>query len=168
MAPLQLRPGPARDAGEAALPGGARLPLRPGEPDGARRRARQCPGLDDLCIVREWNEPLGLPAPDQREQPIFLAAFERRYGQTLKTLRGDVPGTDYAVGATGTASEIAVNRDAHDLLLAAEKWATVASLQGGYDYPSRRSTRPTAMRSTMTSTAGAWPTQGRPGPGRLL
>ena len=46
-----------------------------------------------------------------------------------------MPGTDYAVAATCTPRETALNRGTHDQLLAAEKWATLASLLGAYDYP---------------------------------
>jgi len=86
-------------------------------------------------IAHEWNSRWAYPRLINANNQDFLPEFERRYGHTLKTLRGDVPGTDYAVAATCTPRETALNRDTHDQLLAAEKWAAFASMLSAYDYP---------------------------------
>jgi alpha-mannosidase len=103
--------------------------LRGGHRDNAPPTLRYC------HLVREWNRRWAYPRLINATNRPFLEEFERRWGHTLKTLRGDVPGTDYPVGATGTPKETAIDRNAHELLHAAEAWACVAALHAGHDYP---------------------------------
>jgi alpha-mannosidase len=105
-------------------------------------------------IAREWNSRWAYPRLINANNQDFLPEFERRYGHTLRTLRGDVPGTDYAVAATCTPRETALNRDTHDQLLAAEKWATLVALLGAYDYP--RAMLSEAYRDTLYYDEHCW------------
>jgi hypothetical protein len=94
------------------------------------------PAIDRYAyLARQWNSHWAYPRLINAHNKRFLREFERRWGSTLKTLRGDVPGTDYPVGATCTPKETGINRETHDRLLAGEKWATVASVVAEYDYP---------------------------------
>lgn len=96
------------------------------------------PTLRYAHLARAWNRRWAYPRLINTTNTPFLREFERRWGHTLKTLRGDVPGTDYAVAATCTPKETALNRTTHDNLLSAEKLATLAAAHGGYDYPQQR------------------------------
>ena len=93
------------------------------------------PTLRYAHMVREWNRRWAYPRLINTTDKPFLEAFESRWGKTLKTLRGDVPGTDYCAAATCTPRETALNRNTHDALLTAEKLATLASILAGYEYP---------------------------------
>lgn len=94
------------------------------------------PTLRFARIAREWNSHWAYPRLITANPTSFFERFERRWGDELKTLRGDLPGTDYPVCATCTPKETGLNRNTHDELSAAEKLATVASIVvGDYDYP---------------------------------
>jgi len=93
------------------------------------------PTLREAYIVKEWNERWAYPRLVSSTHRRFLEGFEEKYGSTLRTLRGDVPGTDYSTAATCTPKETAVNRGAHELLMAGEKLATLAALVSDYPYP---------------------------------
>jgi hypothetical protein len=87
-------------------------------------------------IAREWNSHWAYPRLITANPTRFFKRFEERWGEGLETLRGDLPGTDYPVCATCTPKETGLNRNTHDLLLAAEKLATIAALTADdYDYP---------------------------------
>ena len=93
------------------------------------------PTLRYAHMVREWNRRWAYPRLVNSTNRMFLERFERQYGEGLKTLRGDVPGTDYPVAATCTPRETAVDRRTHDRLAAAETFATLARLHARHDYP---------------------------------
>jgi alpha-mannosidase len=95
------------------------------------------PNLEISRIVREWNEKWAYPRLWVATNAMFFRELEKRCG-TPRTFRGEIPHTDYAVGAISTAKETSTNRRTHDVLSAAEKFATVASLAGGADYPAER------------------------------
>ena len=65
---------------------------------------------------------------------MFFEALEKQCGD-VRTFRGELPHTDYVVGAISTAKETTINRLTHDKLLSAEKAATIASLVSDYAYP---------------------------------
>ncbi|MHB0876061.1 MAG: glycosyl hydrolase-related protein, partial [Anaerolineae bacterium] len=113
-------------------------------------------------LVRQWNATWAYPRLINSTNIIFLSEFERRYGDSLRTLRGEAPGTDYSVGAAGTAKETAVNRGAHDLLLTAERLATIAWLQGGYEFPAE--TIEDGYESSFYYDEHAWGMHGAGGP----
>ncbi len=85
-------------------------------------------------IVRQWNEKWAYPRLIVATNSMFFNALEKQCGD-VRTFRGDLPHTDYVVGAISTAKETTVNRLAHDKLLSAEKAATIASLVTDYAYP---------------------------------
>jgi hypothetical protein len=85
-------------------------------------------------VVREWNEKWAYPRLVVATNSMFFAALEKEC-QDVRTFRGELPHTDYVVGAVSTAKETTVNRLAHDRLLSAEKAATIASLTSKYSYP---------------------------------
>jgi hypothetical protein len=65
----------------------------------------------------------------------FFQALEQRVGDKLPILRGDLPNTDYTLGAASTAKVTGVNRLTHDNLTAAEAFATYASCISNMTYP---------------------------------
>ncbi|MHB0878930.1 MAG: glycoside hydrolase family 38 N-terminal domain-containing protein [Anaerolineae bacterium] len=93
------------------------------------------PGVHLSYVAREWNERWAYPRLIVSTSTRFFREFEQKYGAGLPTLRGDIPNTDYTVGATSTAKETAVNRGAQNLLPAAEKMASFAASVGEYAYP---------------------------------
>ena len=94
------------------------------------------PPTDNFAkIARAWNEKWAYPRIVNTTRNAFLQSFEARWGDTLPTLRGDVPGTDYPVAAACTPGETAVDRNTHEKLVAAEKLATIASELTDWSYP---------------------------------
>jgi hypothetical protein len=112
------------------------------------------PTMRYAYLAREWNRRWAYPRLINTTNTPFLSAFEERWGHTLNTLRGDVPGTDYPVAATCTPKETAVDRNTHEWLMAAEKLAALASLKAGYDYP--RETLEEAYRQTFYYDLHCW------------
>ena len=105
-------------------------------------------------IAKRWNERWAYPRLVNSTYGQFLSRFESRWGHTLKTLRGEAPGTDYPVAATCTPGETALNRQAHDWLLSAEKWATIASQVTDYAYP--KAALDEAWRNTLYFDEHCW------------
>ena len=95
------------------------------------------PDLKISSVVRHWNEKWAYPKLVVATNSMFFQALEKQCTD-VRTFRGELPHTDYVVGAISTAKETAVNRLTHDRLLSAEKAATVASLVSGYTYPAGR------------------------------
>jgi hypothetical protein len=96
------------------------------------------PDLRFSTIIREWNARWAYPKLVLSTSAGFFEAFEQRAGGQLKTLRGDLPGTDYPLGATSTPAATAANRAAHDSLAAGERLATIAALLAGLSYPAEQ------------------------------
>ena len=106
-------------------------------------------------IAREWNSHWAYPQMITSNPTRFFERFEQRWGTNIETLRGDLPGTDYPVCATCTPKETGLNRNTHDDLLAAEKWATIAALTvNDYDYP--KSTIDEAYRQVLNYDEHCW------------
>ena len=112
------------------------------------------PIISYAYMVREWNRRWAYPRLVNATNHMFLSAFERRWGGALETLRGDVPGTDYPVCATCTPRETALDRNTHDMLVSAEKLATLASSLADYDYP--KATIDKAYRETFYYDLHCW------------
>ncbi len=78
-------------------------------------------------MVREWSARWAYPRLQMGTHATFFQALEEQCVD-LRTFRGELPETDYIVGALSTAKETSLNRVTHDRLLSAETAATVASL----------------------------------------
>ena len=92
------------------------------------------PSLHLSRTVREWNNKWTYPRLRIATYPDFFERLEK-YKNTLPVFRGELPNTDYTVAATCTAKETGINRNAHDQLSSAEKFATIASIISDYSYP---------------------------------
>lgn len=99
------------------------------------QRDNSPPDVRLSLIAREWNRRWAYPRLIVATNAQFFEAFERTAGSSLRTLRGDLPNTDYTVGATSTAKETGINRLTHDLLTSAEKFAACAALVSDHVYP---------------------------------
>ncbi len=97
------------------------------------------PSLRPSQIVREWNSRWAYPRLYVATNAMFFEKLHRQCQQQkdIRTFRGDLPETDYVVGATSTARETIRNRLTHDQLPTAEKWAAVATLMTGAGYPAQ-------------------------------
>jgi hypothetical protein len=85
-------------------------------------------------IVREWNEKWAYPRLIVGTNTMFFKELEKQCTD-VRTFKGELPDTDYVVGAISTAKETTINRLAHDQLACAEKLATIASLAADLPYP---------------------------------
>lgn len=85
-------------------------------------------------IVRQWNEKWAYPKLIVGTNTMFFRALEKQCPD-IRTFSGELPDTDYVVGAASTARETTINRLTHDQLASAEKLATIASLTDGFSYP---------------------------------
>jgi alpha-mannosidase len=85
-------------------------------------------------IVREWNEKWAYPRLIVGTNTMFFKELEKQCSD-VRTFRGELPDTDYVVGAISTASQTTINRLTHDQLACAEKLATIASLAVDLPYP---------------------------------
>jgi hypothetical protein len=88
-------------------------------------------------VVRQWNEKWAYPKLVVATNTMFFKALEAQC-QDVRTFRGELPHTDYVVGAISTAKETTINRLTHDKLLSAEKAATIASVTGDGSYPGEK------------------------------
>jgi hypothetical protein len=88
-------------------------------------------------IVKEWNSRWAYPKLFVATNSMFFDQLEKQC-KDVRSFRGELPDTDYVVGATSTTNQTGINRITHDRLLCAEKFATIASLVGGYTYPSEK------------------------------
>ncbi|MHC4351672.1 MAG: glycoside hydrolase family 38 N-terminal domain-containing protein, partial [Planctomycetota bacterium] len=87
-------------------------------------------------IVRQWNEKWAYPKLIVGTNTMFFEELEKQCSG-IRTFTGELPHTDYVVGALSTAKETTINRLTHDALARAEKLATAASLAGDFSYPAR-------------------------------
>jgi alpha-mannosidase len=88
-------------------------------------------------IAREWNNRWAYPKIIVATNTMFFEALEKQCDD-VRTFRGELPHTDYVVGAISTAKQTSTNRVTHDRLHSAEKFATVASLASDYAYPGEK------------------------------
>ena len=86
-------------------------------------------------IARQWNERWAYPKLIVATNFMFFERLEQTAGCDLKVLRGDLPNTDYTVGALSSALETGINRVTHDVLTSAEKLAACATMVSDYAYP---------------------------------
>ena len=85
-------------------------------------------------IAKEWNSRWAFPRLIVATNSMFFEELEKQC-KDVRTFRGELPHTDYVVGAISTAKQTSINRITHDRLHSAEKFATVASLASDYAYP---------------------------------
>ena len=85
-------------------------------------------------IAREWNSRWAYPKIVVGTNSMFFEHLERQCSDA-RVFRGELPDTDYVVGATSTAKQTAINRITHDRLRSAEEFATVASAVSDCPYP---------------------------------
>jgi hypothetical protein len=88
-------------------------------------------------IVKEWNDQWAYPKLFVATNSMFFEELQKQCGN-VRTFRGELPDTDYVVGAASTANQTGINRTTHDRLHSAEKFATIASLVSDYAYPAEK------------------------------
>jgi hypothetical protein len=90
-------------------------------------------------LVRDWNSKWAYPKLIVSTSTMFFEKLEEqcKNSKDIRTYSGDVPQTDYSVGALSSAKETTVNREAHDRLNSAEKLATMSNLLAKSIYPSK-------------------------------
>jgi alpha-mannosidase len=86
---------------------------------------------DAACstIANEWNAQWEYPKLIVGTNTTFFERLQQSVddGAEIPTLRGDLPDTDYALGALSSAYETGINRLTHSRLCSAERWAAIAS-----------------------------------------
>ncbi|MBC8472518.1 MAG: hypothetical protein H8D56_23900 [Planctomycetes bacterium] len=92
------------------------------------------PDIEISEIVRQWNNKWAYPKLIVGTNIMFFEELEKQCSD-IRTFRGELPDTDYVVGALSTAKETTINRLTHDQIVSAEKLATAASLTGDFIYP---------------------------------
>jgi len=85
-------------------------------------------------VAREWNRTWAYPKLIVATHAMFFEALEKQC-HDVRVFRGELPHTDYVVGAASSAKETGINRITHDRLHAAEKFATIATLFRNHPYP---------------------------------
>jgi len=93
------------------------------------------PSIRLSYIAKEWNEHWAYPKLIVATNSDFFEHLEKKYGNNLPVFRGELPNTDYTVGAVSTAKETGINRVTHEELHSAEKFATIAATLSKYPYP---------------------------------
>jgi len=96
------------------------------------------PSIRPCLIAKEWNEKWAYPRIIISTLSSFFKYLEENYSKSLEKLpvfRGEIPDSDYPVGATSTMQATILNRNAHDLIPSAEKFATIADYLLGLPYP---------------------------------
>jgi alpha-mannosidase len=85
-------------------------------------------------LVREWNSKWAFPKLIVSTNAMFFEKLEKQC-KDLRTFTGDMPDTDYPVGATSMAKETTQNRVTHDRIASAEKIATMSYVLLKSNYP---------------------------------
>ena len=96
----------------------------------------QPPDVRASYVAREWNSHWAYPRMVVATNAMFFEHLERQCAD-VRTFRGELPDTDYVVGALSSARETGVNRITRDRLPSAEKFATVASHVADLPYSDR-------------------------------
>ena len=92
------------------------------------------PSISISQTVRQWNGRWAYPKLFVGTNSMFFEELEKQCAD-VRSFRGELPHTDYVVGAISTAKETAINRIAHNQWHAAEKLATVAAITSDMPYP---------------------------------
>jgi len=129
---------------------------------GQRDNAPPAVGFAHTC--REWNTRWTYPRLEQSLNSRFFGELETQLAPDTATYRGELPGTDYCVGACCTAYPSSLNRVTHDWLLAAERIAAIASEITSYKYPAEAISE--AYYCTLMNDEHAWGVAHPSGPGQ--
>ncbi|MEM2026191.1 MAG: glycoside hydrolase family 38 C-terminal domain-containing protein [Candidatus Bathyarchaeia archaeon] len=98
------------------------------------------PSLKHCSIARDWNNRWAYPRIVISTLDQFFNNLKRDYQHILDkapVFRGEIPDSDYPAGATSTIQATIVNRNAHELIPTAEKFATIADWLFSFPYPWR-------------------------------
>jgi alpha-mannosidase len=90
-------------------------------------------------LVKEWNSKWAFPKLIVATSSMFFEKLDEqcKSSKDIRTFSGDLPQTDYSVGATSSARETAINRGTHDQLHSAEKLTTMSYMLLKSNYPSK-------------------------------
>jgi hypothetical protein len=121
------------------------------------------PRVEFAYTCREWNSKYAYPRLVQSLNSRFFSVLEARLKPDIPVYRGELPGTDYCIGASCTAYPSSLNRNAHDWLLSAERFAAIASEITSYTYPA--DTIAEAYYCTLMNDEHAWGLAHPIGPG---
>lgn len=98
------------------------------------------PTLKHCIVARDWNSKWAYPRIVISTLDQFFHDLKKNYKHILDeapVFRGEIPDSDYPAGATSTIQATIVNRNAHELIPTAEKFATIADKLFGFLYPWR-------------------------------
>ncbi|MFP4088931.1 MAG: glycosyl hydrolase-related protein [Cyclobacteriaceae bacterium] len=98
-------------------------------------RDNSLPDIRHSEIIKTWNENWAYPKIRFSNNRQFFSDFEKQYGHTLKTIRGDFNQTDYNIGAISTPVETGYQRNNQRMITTAEKFSSLASQLTDYKYP---------------------------------
>jgi len=79
-------------------------------------------------VARDWNATWAFPKLVISTNTMFFEELEKQC-EGLRTFSGELPHTDYPVGALCSADVTSLNRATHDKLPAAERFAAIASVE---------------------------------------
>jgi alpha-mannosidase len=85
-------------------------------------------------VVKEWNSKWAYPKFIVSTNAMFFEKLEKQC-KDLRTFTGDMPDTDYPVGAISMAKETTQNRVTHDRIASAEKIAAMSYILLNSNYP---------------------------------
>lgn len=85
-------------------------------------------------IAREWNRRYAYPKLIVSTNRMFFEKLDKQC-RDVPVYRGEIPHTDYAVGALCAAKETSINRNTHSILSSAEQVATLNALLTRSRYP---------------------------------
>lgn len=114
--------------------------------------------------ARDWNSRWAYPRLVPSLNSRFFPELERELAADTPVFRGELPATDYSLAASCTAYPSSLNRTAHDWLLAAERFAAVASFVSTYQY--QRQSLDEAYYCTLMNDEHAWGLAHPTGPGQ--
>ncbi|MDH7601255.1 MAG: glycoside hydrolase family 38 C-terminal domain-containing protein [Armatimonadota bacterium] len=122
------------------------------------------PRLEFALTALEWNSKYAYPKLVPSLNARFFPDLEQRLGPDVPIYRGELPGTDYPIGACSTAYFSSLNRITHDQLLIAERLASAASVLCGFEYPDQ--TLKEAYYCTLIGDEHTWGLAHPTGPGQ--